>query len=343
MDVNAGASEVRDTTSLVVEDTSHVSAARRSAGDLARALDFDEEAAGRVALVVTEAATNILKHAGRGEILLNASEAGGLRFVDVLALDRGPGMANVDRCFEDGYSTAGSAGTGLGAVRRLAGAIDVYSRPGGTALLLRIGAGSPARAAGPVSRIGGVSVALGGEAQCGDAWDHETRAGVLTVLVVDGLGHGASAAEAARECVRAFREHAGTAPAARVARLHEALRGTRGVALGVTEVDAGRRVVRFAGLGNITASVFGEGPVRHLVSHHGIAGHNAGKIGDYTYPWPDRGVLVMHSDGLATLRRIDPYPGLLERDPSLVAGVLYRDFSRRRDDATVVVARGSAP
>jgi anti-sigma regulatory factor (Ser/Thr protein kinase) len=343
MDVSTGASAVRDTIAMPVEDASHVSAARRRAGDLARALDFDEDAAGRVALAVTEAATNILKHGGRGEILLGVTQTAGLRFVDVLALDRGPGMANVDRCFEDGFSTAGSAGTGLGAVRRLASAIDVYSRPGGTALLMRIGPGTPGRVSGGMTAIGGLSVAVGGEDQCGDAWDHESRAGVLTVLVVDGLGHGAGASEAARECVRAFRLHPGTPPAARVGKLHEALRGTRGAALAVTEIDPGRRVVRFAGLGNITASVYGEGPVRHLVSHHGIAGHNAGKIAEYTYPWPGRGVLIMHSDGLATLRHLDPYPGLLERDTGLIAGVLYRDFSRRRDDATVVVARASAP
>jgi anti-sigma regulatory factor (Ser/Thr protein kinase) len=343
MDVRAAAPEARDTISLLVEDASHVSAARRRAGDLARSLEFDEQAAGRVALSVTEAATNILKHAGRGEILLGVSHAGGGSFLDVLALDRGPGMASVDRCFEDGFSTAGSAGTGLGAIRRLASTLDVYSRPGGTALLVRIGSGNAARGVPTPAEIGGLSVAVDGEMQCGDAWDHERRAGVINVLVVDGLGHGAGAAEAARECVRAFRRGAGVPPAVRVASLHEALRGTRGAALAVTEIDPGRRLVRFAGLGNITASVYGEGPVRHLVSHHGIAGHNASKIGDYTYPWPARGLLIMHSDGVATLRQLEAYPGLLERDPGVIAGVLYRDFGRRRDDATVVVARGSAP
>jgi hypothetical protein len=163
------------------------------------------------------------------------------------------------------------------------------------------------------------------------------------VLVVDGLGHGTGAAEAARACVLAFRRHAGAPPAARVASLHAALRATRGAALAVAEIDTARGVVRFAGLGNIGASVHGDGPVRHLVSHHGTAGHNAQRIAEYTYPWPSRGVLIMHSDGVASLRDLDPYPGLLHRDPGLVAGVLYRDFARRRDDATVVVARGLAP
>ena len=343
MDLSAGPLEVSETTALTVEDGSQVAAARRHAAEVTRALGFDETASGRVALAVTEAATNLLKHAGRGEILLGASQSGGHLFVEVLALDRGPGMGNVDECFEDGYSTAGSAGTGLGALRRLASTIDVYSRPGGTALLIRIGAATDRPGTVPRRMVGGLSVARGGEDQCGDAWDHELRAGVLTVLVTDGLGHGTGAAEAARECVRTFRRHGGKAPMQRVEMLHQALRGTRGAALAVAEVDLGRRVVRFAGLGNITASLHGDGPVRHLVSHHGIAGHNARRIEEYIYPWPARGVLIMHSDGLTTLRDVGSYPGLMERDPGTIAGVLYRDLSRRRDDASVVVARESAP
>jgi len=342
MDVRPHALDMRETTSLSVEDVSQVAAARRTAAEVARGLDFDEAVTGRVALAATEAATNLLKHAGCGEILVSAIELAGRRFVELVALDRGPGMANVERCFEDGYSTAGSPGTGLGAVRRLASALDVYSRPGGTALLARVGPAAAARPRAGGALIAGLSVAVSGEDRCGDAWDQETYAGVMAVLVVDGLGHGIDAALAAQECVRAFRRHSRLAPAARIEALHDALRATRGAAVGVAEIDPGRGVVSFAGLGNVSASVYGQGPVRHLVSHHGIAGHVARKIAEYTYPWPPRGALVMHSDGLASVRGFDAYPGLLERDPGLVAGVLYRDLSRRRDDTTIVVARGLA-
>jgi anti-sigma regulatory factor (Ser/Thr protein kinase) len=328
----------RATAAVAVSDASHASSARRVASDLARALRFDEAAMGRVALAVTEVATNLLKHAGRGEVLLAAGEADDL---EILALDRGPGMANVDRCFEDGYSTAGSPGTGLGAVRRLATTLDVYSRPGGTAVLIRVGP-EATRSPTAATVAGGLSVAIAGEERCGDAWDVEPRRDGIAVLVVDGLGHGTGAADAARECVRAFRRHAGALPAARVTALHEALRATRGAAIAVADVDTTRRVVRFAGLGNITASVYGPGPTRHLVSHYGTAGHNASKIAEYSYPWPEHAVLVMHSDGVASLRDLEPYPGLLQRDPSLVAGVLYRDFARRRDDASIVVIRGAS-
>ena len=337
MDLSA---PTHDTTKVLVDDPSQVSAARRLAAGLARALHFDEVTGGRLALAVTEAATNLLKHAGRGEILLGPARANGHAVAEVLALDRGPGMGNVDRCFQDGYSTAGSAGTGLGALRRISNTCEVYSRPGGTALLMRVGPGDITRAAaaGPIE-VAGLSVAVAGEEQCGDAWDQEPQAGGVAVLVVDGLGHGAGAADAARECVRAFRRHGGASPAARVAALHQALRATRGAALAVAEIDIAGQTVRFAGLGNIAATVYGPRSVRHLVSHHGIAGHAAQRITEYAYPWPPGATLVMHSDGVATLRDLEPYPGLMQRDPGIIAGVLYRDFGRPRDDATVVVAR----
>jgi len=50
-------------------------------------------------------------------------------------------------------------------------------------------------------------------------------------------------------------------------------------------------------------------------------------------------MLVLHSDGLVSHWSLDAYPGLAARDPSLIAGILYRDFTRGRDDVTVVVAK----
>lgn len=340
MEVTPGASQLRVTRSIAVEEASQVAAVRRIGAELSSLLGFEEAAMGRVALTATELATNLLKHAGRGEVLLSAVEGRSTRFVEIAALDRGPGMANPMRCFEDGFSTAGSAGTGLGAVRRMASWLDVYSRPAGTAVVARITADTGALDRG--CSVDGLSVARQGEEQCGDAWDHETRSGIVTLLIVDGLGHGGGAAEAALEAVRAFRQATGGAPAARVEAIHGALRSTRGAAVAVVELDGSRRVARFAGLGNVAASIYGDGPVRHLVSHHGTAGHTVHRIVEYSYPWPARALLVMHSDGIASLRDLDPYPGLLERDPGTVTAVLYRDFCRRRDDATVVAARNAA-
>ena len=121
--------------------------------------------------------------------------------------------------------------------------------------------------------------------------------------------------------------------------IHAALRSTRGAAVGVAAIDLGTRTVSFAGLGNIAAVLVGAGVIRRLVSQNGTAGQAARRIDEFQYPWPDRGMLVMHSDGLGTPRDLDVFPGLGERHPVLVAGVLYRELARGHDDVSVVVAR----
>jgi anti-sigma regulatory factor (Ser/Thr protein kinase) len=328
--------------SLQVADPSQVGAARRAAMDMARASGFDEPTVAQLSLIVTEAGSNLVKHGQGGHLLLQVVEEGGRRQLEVVALDRGPGIANVPRSLQDGYSTAGSPGTGLGAVQRAASAFDIYSRRGaGTAVLARLvdRMGGPGSGRHHRMDVGGLSVAMPGEDACGDVWDEESGGNGTTILVADGLGHGPGAAEAAMASVTAFRSLRGRGPAIRLEAIHAALRSTRGAAVGIGEIDLDARVVRFAGLGNISARLVRDGAVRHLVSHNGTAGHIARKIDEFTYPWAPDDRLVMHTDGLATQRDLDAYPGLMAHHPSLVAAVLYRDFTRGRDDATIVVVR----
>jgi anti-sigma regulatory factor (Ser/Thr protein kinase) len=325
------------TTAVAVEEPSQVAQARRTGAALAGALGLDEDRRGRVSLVVTESGTNLLRHAGGGQILLRA--VNGAPAVEMLALDRGPGMSHVARCMEDGYSTAGGAGTGLGAVRRLSTLFDLYTRQGrGTAILSRIGALPPRRR----MIVEGVCVPARGEEVCGDAWDEEPRPDGVAVLVVDGLGHGPAAAAAAEAAVVAFRQARGEAPARRLEVVHAAMRGTRGGAAGIADVDLSACRVRFAGIGNVGAVVVDGDAPRFLMSHAGTLGHTVRRIAEVSVPWPARGLLLMYSDGLATPREFGGYPGLAERHPSLVAGVLWRDLARGRDDVTVVVAKEAA-
>ena len=193
---------------LVVHDANEVGAARRAVVTLAERLGCTDTVGGKVALVVTELATNLVRHGGGGELLVRAV---GERGLEIVAIDRGPGMGSVEQAFRDGYSTGGTNGTGLGAVRRIADGCDIFSAPGaGTAVLARIGLGRPActrRVA-----VSGVSVAMAGEMVCGDAWAWSADADRWSVLMVDGLGHGPTAAIAAAEAVRIFGEHPAADP-----------------------------------------------------------------------------------------------------------------------------------
>jgi len=331
---------VQQTVALPVTEASQVGDARRAAAVLAEGLGLPEAEVGKLALVVTEAASNLAKHARDGLLLLRPLE--GPPGVEVLALDRGPGMSDVGRCLRDGYSTAGSPGTGLGAIARLTALLEIHSTPAGTALLGQLRAG-PAPPVRPSARleVGAVSVPYPGETVCGDGWAVEQSAGRDLVLVVDGLGHGSEAAAAAREAVRVFRKKAGLPPAELVRALHTALRSTRGAAAAVADLDLAGQTLRYAGVGNIAGVVLAGGTSHSLVSHNGTLGHALYKAQKFTYAFPNGATLVMHSDGLTSRWGLDAYPGLGLRHPGLIAGTLYRDFRRGRDDVTVLAVRAA--
>jgi anti-sigma regulatory factor (Ser/Thr protein kinase) len=313
-------------------------APRRAAVDRARELGFGEAGAGRVALVATELATNIAQHAGDGQILIRDT-GGSTPGIEVLALDKGPGISSVPRAMQDGYSTAGTLGHGLGSVGRQADEFEVFTQtPGGTVVVARIWPATPRR--DETFAVAGVSVARAGEPVCGDDWSVTWRQRQGELLVVDGLGHGVGASEAATLAVRIFNSsRAGSAPML-VEELHHALRPTRGAAVGVAAIDLESEVLKFAGLGNVGASIVTPERKRtSLVSQNGTAGHAARRISEFSYPFRTGSILVMFSDGLTSSWDPGVYPGLWSYDPAIIAGVLYRDFSRGRDDVTVVVGK----
>lgn len=323
---------------MPVVEASQVGAVRRAAADMAAALGFDEVDTARVALVATELGTNLVKHAREGEVLLRAAGRGAASALEIVALDRGPGIPNVAHALRDGTSSTGTSGTGLGAIRRAASRFDVYSSDAGTVVVAVIlPAGAPLAAGG--FDYGAVSVPYPGEVECGDAVAVAVADGRLSALVVDGLGHGPLAATAAARAVELFGAHGGMAPAALMQRLHDGLRPTRGAAAALVEVDARRGLVRFCGIGNIAGTIAVDGATRSLVSHHGTLGHDARRIMEFQYPWAPGALLVLNSDGLVSHWSLTRYPGLAGRAPSLVAAVLYRDCRRQRDDTSVLVVR----
>ena len=344
-----------DPATLPVTDASHVGDARRTAVTLAASLDFDEAARGQVAIVVTEAATNLARHATGGELVFRSLHDRGAVGFELLAIDRGPGMADAAASLVDGHSTGGTPGTGLGAMARLSSPFEIYTAaPGGTVVLARVWPRPPAPPA-PDERawpdVGVVCLPVRGEVACGDAWHAEVAPGGTTrVLVADGLGHGLHAADASRRAVELFRDHPEMGPARMVEALHAGLRGTRGAAVAVVELPGGDGHARFAGVGNVVAAVLPAdgGRARNLISHNGTAGVEARRIQEFAVDWrgdsDGRGdLLLMHSDGLATQWRLDAYPGLRWRHPAAIAAVLYRDFRRPRDDVTVLAIGGGLP
>jgi anti-sigma regulatory factor (Ser/Thr protein kinase) len=369
--------------SFDIADASSVAFARRGASEAAQKCALNETDVGRLALIVTEAATNILKHAQHGEVLVrelppprDGGAPGASGGVEVLAIDRGPGIADVRAAFDDGRSTVGTSGTGLGAIRRLSDELSIYSQPRlGTivraAVRRRAPGASEARHAPPRASgtdIGGVSVPYPGEQVCGDAWGVEVDQHGLTVTVADGLGHGPDAHVAAAGAIHAVHRRAGRLPAQLMQYAHDALRSTRGAAVAIVRVDLARSQLSFSGTGNISAVVSGTGhPVLvsaqtgtpraavpaasgrglepgerrswQLSSRNGIVGHTMRDAQEFEVPWTRDALLILHSDGIGTRWDLSAYPGLQLQPAVVIAAALYRDFARGRDDATVVVVK----
>jgi len=331
-------------TAFPIDDPSRIGEARRHAARLCAELDWGALEAGRLALVVTELATNLLRHAVRGRMLIAARPA--FDDVEVVCLDEGPGIADLARAMEDGVSTgSGSPGTGLGAVRRLATQFEMHSSvPRGTVCVARVGrdAGAPATVEtgdAPSFAFGSVCIPIHGETVCGDAWSVALDGSRATVMLADGLGHGPQAAQASQAALDAFADDATGDLRGIVERTHVRLQSTRGAAICALRVDAEAQTVQCAGAGNVAVRVVSGVFDRSMATQHGTAGVQIRKPDQSTLALPLHGVTIVHSDGLASRWDTAPILPVLERDPTLAAAILFRDFSRGRDDATVVVLR----
>jgi anti-sigma regulatory factor (Ser/Thr protein kinase) len=317
-----------------------VAAARRGGQRLAEDMGFDETRAGQLAIIITEAATNIVKHGVAGKLFVGPAQTR-VPGIDVVAFDTGPGIADIDLSLRDGVSSAGTAGNGLGALMRLSDEFDIYSaRDKGAAFFMRLYRDEPAGAVPHPLEVGALSLPLAGEEETGDGWAVAVDATGANLMGVDGLGHGPIAAQAALAAITSLEKSPSAEPARVVENAHAVMRSTRGAALAAARIDFARDEVRFAGIGNIGACVYDDDGVRRqLVSHNGIVGDNMRKVQEFTVPCAPGALCILHSDGLSTQWSLENYPGLQARHPFLIASVLMRDYARARDDAMVLVVR----
>ncbi|MFC5220266.1 SpoIIE family protein phosphatase [Streptomyces coerulescens] len=337
-----------------VHDSTRVRDVRLAARDAARHAGLADDRVATAELVATELATNLLKHAGGGQVLLDlvgptvpvhGDER--LLLVQIMAVDHGPGMADTAAALRDGYTTTASLGAGLGTCLRIADDFSLHSTPGrGTTAMARIGphrdTAGPYPAPPPV-RAGGVNIPLAGGEFSGDAWACVRAADRVTLLLADGLGHGPQAARASSAAVAALRSDPHLPPTDLLRRMHTVLRDTRGAAVAVAQLDLGAGQLHFAGVGNVGARLRAGDRWQGLVSCPGIVGaHLPARLPPHQERWTRDSLLVLHSDGLPS--RWTPGPATetpSPLDPAVIAASIVRDASSParpvRDDTAVAV------
>ncbi|CAG9180372.1 ATP-binding SpoIIE family protein phosphatase [Cupriavidus pampae] len=324
-------------------DPSRVGEARRLAADVAARLGFDAIQSGRLAVVVNELGNNLLRHAVGGRLLIGARTIGDGVAIELISMDQGPGIADIQTSMRDGHSTAGSAGQGLGAMQRMADDFDIHSRAGeGTLILARFYRERDSRGGArrlPGFAVGAICLAAPGERVSGDGWSVSINGGTAEVMVADGLGHGPDAAAAADAALHAFDQPRPPGADRFIEHAHKALRGTRGAAIAMARLDAEAGRIRFAGAGNVIGRILSGVTDRTLLTQNGTAGVQLRtNVQEQEIEWPAHALLLLFSDGVQSRWQLDE-PSLLQRDPALVAAFVIWKFCRGRDDATVVVIR----
>ena len=313
---------------------STAAAARAAAAAMARRLGFPAERTDELVLAVSEAASNLDKHARDGSLLVQECFDDDAAGIELVTIDAGPGVADVRAAVRDGHSTAGTLGVGLGAIRRIADFAELFSMLGhGTALVARFWP----QPRTPKVRCAGLIRPISGETESGDAFAALFAGELITGVLCDGLGHGPLAATAAREALAAVLENPDGDPAALLRRAHERMGTTRGGAVAVVQTDG--RLVRFAGLGNVAAWILAGDTRSGLTSVPGIAGHQARSIRQFEYPLPPGAAVVLHSDGLSSRWDVRHLPGLSGLDPLVIAASLLAEAGAHRDDAGILVLK----
>jgi anti-sigma regulatory factor (Ser/Thr protein kinase) len=318
------------TTQIRIDHASAVYTAARAAREISAEVGLAEVLAERAAVIASELASNIDKHASDGSLFVQRSLAG--PGVEVYAVDAGPGMADLEHWRVDGNTTTKTLGTGLGAIGRLATEFRIRSAAGhGTVAAARILAPGTA----PTS-VAHIRSACEGEERCGDAIALSTAPGARTVAVVDGLGHGPEAADAADIAIDVFRRSPGRPLPEHLTAIHRALRQTRGAAVALARIHADR--LEFCGVGNVGGLVLTAGRTHPLLSMPGVVGFALPATHLRVVPLAEHDLIVLHTDGIGTGWRGPAALDLLPV-PTLLAAELANRHRDPHDDAALIALR----
>jgi anti-sigma regulatory factor (Ser/Thr protein kinase) len=326
---------------IAVTEQSNVGQVRRAITEIAKRGGASEEVTARAALVATELCTNLVKHSTQGGELLfrqlhaNGNEVGA---IEMVAIDKGRGIANISRAFNDGFSTAGSPGTGLGAIQRMSDAMEIFSvQSGGTVISALVRERNNGDEKTEPLQIRSICVPLEGYDVSGDQHCMVARGSTISVILADGLGHGEEAAEASYLATLVFQKHINCDLKTIMGIIHNELVSTRGAAVAMARIDMKLRTLQYVAVGNIDSRICSEKESHGCATLNGTAGLRLPQLQQFEYKLPAGAILIMHTDGISGRWNLRDFPGLSLQTPGAVAAVLYRDFARKRDDATILV------
>ncbi len=323
-------------------DRTYQASVRSEMRRIAESIGFTGHRMGELEIIIAELTSNISKHTRAGGYFLVRPLTGEMPGIEIISIDEGPGIRMASDMMKDGLSTTRTLGQGLGAIQRLASVFDIFSLTGwGTILLTRtyIKKTDKARASKSL-HVYGLNVNKPGESVSGDAWHFIQTARNTRIMIIDGLGHGVSAKQAADEAIQNFISEPGATPTDQLHSLHPALKRTRGGVVNVVYLDETNNQLSYSGVGNISMKVISANSSKGCFSYNGIVGHiMPSVINNHILQWQPNDLIILHSDGISGRWDLGKYPGILTHHPLLLCAAIYKDHTRGTDDATVVVAK----
>lgn len=334
--------EIVESKYFKLTESSQVSEVRITASSMASDTGFSDAITGNIAIVASEIANNIVKHTDDGgEIFIQHLKEENLHSIEIIAIDKGPGMVNVDACMEDGYSSKNSKGIGLGAIKRLSDEFDIYSTIGdGTILISRTcNKNYSKNISNSYYEMGGLKKNIKLEKVCGDNWFTIQKNGKLSLILSDGLGHGDYAFKATSIAIEVFKQHYHKELEELMQMMHSSLKATRGAAIATAEIDVLNEKLLFLGNGNVSGTLIYPEKNQRTLSNFGTVGHNISSTKKFHYHWKADSIFIIHSDGIKIDWHLQDQPEIKFKHPSLLAAYVYSQFARTNDDVSLLVIK----
>lgn len=330
-------------TSFNAADRSYFAILKKEIHSIVLNAGFTERKVGEIDIIIAEMVSNLIKHAGGGELLVKLVREEKNEGVEIISIDNGPGMTDPVKMIADGMSTVNTLGHGLGSIKRLSDTFEIYSlKDWGTITLSRVYKKErPLFVPKPKVEIRAIVVAKPGEQVSGDGFYYNQDDQYLRVFLGDGLGHGQDAYDSVTKAIQSIEKNTAETSACEILRaVHKEVKKTRGLVGTMALYSFKDRCWRICGIGNIATRMHNGAMVKNYLSYNGILGHNIPTTLKEQEVENGYGqTIIMCSDGIRTRWDTQKYPGLFKYDPSILAAAIYKDYARKTDDMSVIIGR----
>jgi anti-sigma regulatory factor (Ser/Thr protein kinase)/serine/threonine protein phosphatase PrpC len=339
-----------------IENDWDIGRTRRYIVEESKKLGFNTTELGEISIVINELCTNFIKHKTvDGTLTFRILNECDRTAIEITAQDKGPGIKNIDEVIKDGVSSKGTMGGGLGAIKRLMDSFEIYSYCDndsvavkstysgldsiGTLIILKKWINHNLKPGESDIKLSLLSRPYAGMAVNGDQCYVKKLKDRCLFAVIDGLGHGLEANKVSKLASEIIEDNTHKSIEDMLAAINNGLKYTRGAVAGIMIIDTIKKEFQYSAVGNVEFRYFWNGKTERLVPSNGLLGaYDNRKIKVHRRPYEQGALITMCTDGITNKWDFDTYLNVDLTNPAVLANLILRDFGKKNDDATVLVA-----